>query len=57
MEIGFCGTGRMGAAMVLRLIDQGHRLTVWNRTEGKARPLLERGARWARAPATTSARR
>jgi 3-hydroxyisobutyrate dehydrogenase len=51
MEIGFCGTGRMGAAMVLRLIDQGHRLTVWNRTEAKARPLLERGARWAMAPA------
>jgi 3-hydroxyisobutyrate dehydrogenase len=51
MEIGFCGTGRMGAAMVLRLIDQGHRLTIWNRTEAKAKPLLERGARWAGTPA------
>ena len=51
MEIGFCGTGRMGAAMVLRLIDEGHRVTVWNRTAGKAAPLLERGARWAASPA------
>jgi 3-hydroxyisobutyrate dehydrogenase len=51
MDIGFCGTGRMGAAMVLRLLDQGHRLTVWNRTAAKAEPLLQRGARWARSPA------
>jgi 3-hydroxyisobutyrate dehydrogenase len=50
MDIGFCGTGRMGAAMVLRLMDQGHRLTVWNRTEAKAKPLVERGARWAKTP-------
>ncbi|HWI27997.1 MAG TPA: NAD(P)-dependent oxidoreductase [Stellaceae bacterium] len=51
MEIGFCGTGRMGAAMVLRLLDQGHRLSVWNRTESKAKPLIERGAAWAKSPA------
>lgn len=51
MDIGFCGTGRMGTAMVHRLIDQGHRLTVWNRTAAKAKPLLERGARWAASPA------
>jgi 3-hydroxyisobutyrate dehydrogenase len=50
MEIGFCGTGRMGTAMVLRLLDQGHGVTVWNRTEAKAKPLLERGARWAASP-------
>jgi 3-hydroxyisobutyrate dehydrogenase len=55
MDIGFCGTGRMGAAMVLRLIDQGHRVTVWNRTEAKAKPLLERGARWAKTPAAVAA--
>ncbi len=51
MDIGFCGTGRMGSAMVLRLLDQGHRLTVWNRTAAKADPLLQRGARWAKSPA------
>jgi 3-hydroxyisobutyrate dehydrogenase len=55
MEIGFCGTGRMGAAMVLRLIDQGHRLTVWNRSAAKAQPLLARGARWAGTPAEVAA--
>jgi 3-hydroxyisobutyrate dehydrogenase len=51
MEIGFCGTGRMGSAMVLRLLEQGHRVTVWNRTEAKAKPLLEHGAAWAASPA------
>jgi 3-hydroxyisobutyrate dehydrogenase len=51
MDIGFCGTGRMGSAMVLRLLDQGHRLTVWNRSAAKAEPLLQRGARWAKSPA------
>lgn len=54
MEIGFCGLGRMGAAMAERLLDQGHRLTVWNRTEEKAKPLLARGARWAATPAETA---
>ena len=56
MEIGFCGTGRMGSAMVLRLIEQGHRVTVWNRTEAKAAPLLERGAAWATSPAELARR-
>jgi 3-hydroxyisobutyrate dehydrogenase len=55
MEIGFCGTGRMGAAMALRLIDQGHRLAVWNRSADKAKPLIERGARAARTPAEAAA--
>jgi 3-hydroxyisobutyrate dehydrogenase len=56
MEIGFCGTGRMGSAMVLRLLEQGHQLTVWNRTAAKAAPLLERGARWAASPAELTRR-
>lgn len=55
MDIGFCGTGRMGVAMVERLIDQGHRLTVWNRTEAKAKPLIARGARWAASPRAAAA--
>ncbi|HXY99588.1 MAG TPA: NAD(P)-dependent oxidoreductase [Stellaceae bacterium] len=56
MDIGFCGTGRMGSAMVLRLIEQGHRLTVWNRTAAKAAALLEQGARWAASPAELAQR-
>lgn len=55
MEIGFCGTGRMGAAMVQRLLDQGHRLTVWNRSADKLKPLVERGARAAKNPADAAA--
>jgi 3-hydroxyisobutyrate dehydrogenase len=55
MEIGFCGTGRMGAAMVQRLIDKGCRVTLWNRTAAKAKPLVERGARWAKHPAEVAA--
>ena len=50
MEIGLIGTGRMGSAMGERLIDLGHRLTVWNRTAEKAETLLQRGATPARSP-------
>lgn len=31
-RIGIIGTGRMGSAMAKRLIELGHRVTVWNRT-------------------------
>ena len=50
MQIGFAGTGRMGAAMVRRLIDSGHQLTVWNRSADKLQPLIEAGARAAATP-------
>jgi 3-hydroxyisobutyrate dehydrogenase len=51
MKIGFCGTGRMGAAMVHRLLDVGHALTVWNRSADKLAPLTARGAAAAPSPA------
>lgn len=54
MDIGLIGTGRMGAAMGERLIDLGHRLTVWNRTPDKAKRLLERGATLASSPAAVA---
>ena len=50
MQIGFAGTGRMGAAMVRRLIDSGHQLTVWNRSTDKLKPLAEAGAKIAATP-------
>jgi 3-hydroxyisobutyrate dehydrogenase-like beta-hydroxyacid dehydrogenase len=51
MRIGFLGLGMMGMAMAHRLIGAGHELSVWNRTEGKAEPLLREGAIMAGTPA------
>jgi 3-hydroxyisobutyrate dehydrogenase len=42
--IGWIGLGRMGEAMVKRLLKAGHAVNVWNRTASKAEPLLEYGA-------------
>ena len=49
--IGFGGTGLMGAAMVRRLLQAGHRVMVWNRTREKAAPLVADGAVLAADPA------
>ena len=43
-SIGWIGLGRMGEAMVKRLLKAGHGVSVWNRTRSKAEPLLEYGA-------------
>ena len=43
-RIGWIGLGRMGEAMVKRLLKAGHGVHVWNRTAAKATPLLEYGA-------------
>jgi 3-hydroxyisobutyrate dehydrogenase len=51
MKIGIAGTGRMGAAMALRLMDAGHELTVWNRTADKTKALAAAGAKLAASPA------
>ena len=42
--IGWIGLGRMGEAMVKRLLKAGHPVSVWNRTAAKAEPLVEYGA-------------
>ncbi|WP_446458180.1 NAD(P)-dependent oxidoreductase [Streptomyces rochei] len=44
------GLGSMGSALATALLDRGHPLTVWNRSPGKARPLVEKGARLADTP-------
>lgn len=51
MKIGFLGLGKMGAPMAHRLIAAGHELSVWNRTEGRAKPLIHEGAIAAATPA------
>ncbi|WP_067827970.1 NAD(P)-dependent oxidoreductase [Actinomadura kijaniata] len=44
------GLGSMGSALAAALLDRGHPTTVWNRSPGKAEPLVERGARLAATP-------
>ena len=39
MDVGFIGTGSMGAAMVPNLVKAGHRVSVWNRNAASARAL------------------
>jgi 3-hydroxyisobutyrate dehydrogenase-like beta-hydroxyacid dehydrogenase len=51
LRIGFLGMGKMGTPMALRLIGAGHELSVWNRTEGRTKPLLREGAIAAGTPA------
>ncbi len=47
MKIGFVGLGRMGGAMVRRLLDAGNDLAVYNRTPEKAQALAAAGAKVA----------
>lgn len=49
-RIGWIGTGIMGLSMCGHLMDAGYVPTVFNRSKDKARPLLDRGARWAETP-------
>ena len=51
MKIGFLGLGEMGSRMAKRLIDAGHEVAVWNRTEGRTTLLAREGAIVAGTPA------
>ena len=44
MELGFIGLGRMGMNMVIRLVQGGHRVVVYNRSPEKVREAEARGA-------------
>lgn len=55
-EIGWVGTGVMGAAMCSNLLAAGFGLCVHSRTRSKAEPLLEQGADWCDAPAEIAER-
>ncbi len=50
-RIGWIGIGRMGFPMAERLLNAGHRLSVWNRTRAKAEPLARKGATLSGSPA------
>jgi len=51
MRIGFLGLGNMGTPMALRLLAAGYELSVWNRSEGRTKPLIHEGAIAAATPA------
>jgi len=44
LKIAFIGLGRMGQAMVHRLLDAGHQVVVYNRSADKLKDVLDRGA-------------
>lgn len=56
MSIGVCGIGRMGAALVERLIEQGNEVVVWNRTTANCEPMQALGAEIAASPADLAAK-
>lgn len=43
-DVGYVGLGRMGASMARRLLEQGHSVTVWNRSDEPAVELSNLGA-------------
>jgi len=51
MNIGVCGTGRMGSSIAQRLMSVGHEVSVWNRDSAKTRPLVDAGAKTNASPA------
>ena len=51
MHIGIAGIGKMGSNIGARLMEVGHKLTVWNRTADKTKPLADAGAGVAKTPA------
>jgi 3-hydroxyisobutyrate dehydrogenase-like beta-hydroxyacid dehydrogenase len=50
MEAGFLGVGNMGLPMAGKLLDGGHRLTVYDIRDAAIQPLLDRQARRAASP-------
>jgi 3-hydroxyisobutyrate dehydrogenase-like beta-hydroxyacid dehydrogenase len=50
VNVGFIGLGIMGTPMALNILKRGHRLTDYNRTSDKVRPLLDAGATLAALP-------
>jgi 3-hydroxyisobutyrate dehydrogenase len=49
-RVGWIGTGVMGVSMCGHIMERGLRTVVFNRTKGKALPLIEKGAAWAGSP-------
>ncbi|MEO9779907.1 MAG: NAD(P)-dependent oxidoreductase [Sedimentitalea sp.] len=54
--LGYIGTGLMGLPMSARLLAAGYGLTVWNRTDAKAQPLVDTGATMGDNPADVASK-
>jgi 3-hydroxyisobutyrate dehydrogenase-like beta-hydroxyacid dehydrogenase len=54
-KIAFLGLGNMGTPMATRLLDAGHDVIVWNRTQQRTAPLAAAGAGVAASPAAAGA--
>ncbi len=50
MKVGVIGTGLLGKAVAIRLVNSGHNVTVYNRTKEKTIPLERLGASVAESP-------
>ena len=49
-NLGYVGLGAMGGRMASRLLDKGHTVTGYNRTQSRAEWLIDRGMKWADSP-------
>jgi 3-hydroxyisobutyrate dehydrogenase-like beta-hydroxyacid dehydrogenase len=49
-NLGFVGLGVMGSRIAKRLLDAGHTVTGYNRTQSKAQWLIDAGMKWAKTP-------
>ena len=49
MQIGFVGLGRMGFNMVQRLVEHGHDIIAYNRTQEKVDEIVAKGAKGAKS--------
>jgi len=50
LKVGFIGLGRMGGFMAANIQDAGFDLTLYNRTESKMKPFLDKGATATASP-------
>jgi 3-hydroxyisobutyrate dehydrogenase-like beta-hydroxyacid dehydrogenase len=55
-NIGFIGTGIMGTGMVENLLAKDIGVSLWNRTQERAQPLVDAGAVWCDSPADVARR-
>jgi len=53
-SLGYLGLGMMGTPMARRLLNAGYMVTVWNRSQAKAAPLVKAGAKLADDPSSVA---